>query len=179
MHECLSARVYRCHMGEKVVRWNIKVSKETDLTLRTFLGSQGMKKGDFSEFIEAAVRWRVFHRRVEDIEARNADTDQEELQRALLTMPCARCARKSAPRGRPTKPDARGARYQHSGFFPFGSTGAPSRDLVRLAGRQFYASGLRRAARRIASPAAIKKFEPSDSRLAGREVCEAAAFVVS
>lgn len=30
---------------EEGVRWNIKVSKETDLTLRTFLGSQGMKKG--------------------------------------------------------------------------------------------------------------------------------------
>ena len=29
---------------EEAVRWNIKVSKETDLTLRTFLGSQGMKR---------------------------------------------------------------------------------------------------------------------------------------
>jgi Ribbon-helix-helix domain len=67
-------------MDEEAVRWNIKVSKETDLTLRTFLGSQGMKKGDLSKFIEEAVRWRVFHRRVQDIKARNADTDQEELQ---------------------------------------------------------------------------------------------------
>ena len=65
---------------EEVVRWNIKVSKETDLTLRTFLGSQGMKKGDLSKFIEEAVRWRVFHRTVQDIKARNADTDPEELQ---------------------------------------------------------------------------------------------------
>jgi ribbon-helix-helix protein len=39
-----------------------------------------MKNGDLSEFIEAAVRWRVFHRRIQDIEARNADSDQEELQ---------------------------------------------------------------------------------------------------
>ena len=46
-------------MEEQAVRWNIKVSKETDLTLRTFLGSQGMKKGDLSKFIEEAVRWRV------------------------------------------------------------------------------------------------------------------------
>jgi hypothetical protein len=65
---------------EEVVRWNIKVSKETDLTLRTFLGSQGMKKGDLSKFIEEAVRWRVFHRSVQDIKSRNADADPDELQ---------------------------------------------------------------------------------------------------
>ena len=67
-------------MEQEAVRWNIKVSKETDLTLRTFLGSQGMKKGDLSKFIEEAVRWHVFHRTVQDIKARNADTDPDELQ---------------------------------------------------------------------------------------------------
>ena len=67
-------------MQEEAVRWNIKVSKETDLTLRTFLGSQGMKKGDLSKFIEQAVRAHVFHRTVQDIKARNADTDPDELQ---------------------------------------------------------------------------------------------------
>jgi hypothetical protein len=66
-------------MQEEAVRWNIKVSKETDLTLRTFLGSQGMKKGDLSRFIEQAVRAHVFHRTVQDIKARNADTDPDEL----------------------------------------------------------------------------------------------------
>jgi hypothetical protein len=65
---------------EDAVRWNIKVSKETDLTLRTFLGSQGMKKGDLSKFIEEAVRWRVFHRTVQAIKAHNVDTDPDELQ---------------------------------------------------------------------------------------------------
>jgi len=67
-------------MREEAVRWNIKVSKETDLTLRTFLGSQGMKKGDLSKFIEQAVRAHVFHCAVEDIKARNAGTDPDELQ---------------------------------------------------------------------------------------------------
>ena len=67
------------HM-EEAVRWNIKVSKETDLTLRTFLGSQGMKKGDLSKFIEQAVRAHLFHRTVQDIQARNADTAPDELQ---------------------------------------------------------------------------------------------------
>lgn len=67
-------------MQEETVRWNIKVSKKTDLTLRTFLGSQGMKKGDLSKFIEQAVRAHVFHCTIQDIKARNADTDPDELQ---------------------------------------------------------------------------------------------------
>jgi hypothetical protein len=68
-------------MDEEAVRWNIKVSKETDLTLRTYLGAQGAKKGDLSKFIEEAVRWHVFHRTVQDIRGRNAGTDPDELQR--------------------------------------------------------------------------------------------------
>ena len=67
-------------MEEEAVRWNIKVSKETDLTLRTFLGARGMKKGDLSKFIEEAVRWRVFHRTIQDIKSRNADSDPGEIQ---------------------------------------------------------------------------------------------------
>ena len=67
----------------EAVRWNIKVSRETDLTLRTFLGAQGAKKGDLSKFIEEAARWRAFHCTVQDIRARNADTDPDELQRII------------------------------------------------------------------------------------------------
>jgi hypothetical protein len=65
---------------KEAVRWNIKVSKETDLTLRTYLGAQGMKKGDLSKFIEEAVRWRIFNRTVQEIKARNAGADPDELQ---------------------------------------------------------------------------------------------------
>ncbi|HEX2665663.1 MAG TPA: ribbon-helix-helix domain-containing protein [Candidatus Acidoferrum sp.] len=65
---------------EEGVRWNIKVSREIDLTLRTYLGAQGMKKGDFSKFIEEAVRWRIFNRTVRDIKSRNADAEPDELQ---------------------------------------------------------------------------------------------------
>ncbi|MGA7695815.1 MAG: ribbon-helix-helix domain-containing protein [Candidatus Sulfotelmatobacter sp.] len=68
---------------EEAVRWNIKVSRETDLTLRTFLGAQGAKKGDLSKFIEEAVRWRVFSLIVQDIRERNADMDPDELQRVI------------------------------------------------------------------------------------------------
>ena len=68
---------------EEGVRWSIKVSKETDLTLRTFLGAQGAKKGNLSKFIEEAVRWHVFNRTVQEIRERNAGTDPEELQRII------------------------------------------------------------------------------------------------
>lgn len=67
-------------MQEEAVRWNIKVSKTTDLSLRTFLSSQGMKKGDRSKFIEQAVRAHVFDRTVQDIKTRNAATNPDELQ---------------------------------------------------------------------------------------------------
>jgi hypothetical protein len=67
-------------MEQEAVRWHIKVSKDTDLTLRTFLGARGMKKGDLSRFIEQAVRAHVFHRTVQDLKARNAGTDPDELQ---------------------------------------------------------------------------------------------------
>jgi ribbon-helix-helix protein len=62
-------------MKDGAVRW--KVSKDTDLTLRTFLGAQGAKKGDLSKFIEEAVRWRVLQCTVQDIRARNADADPD------------------------------------------------------------------------------------------------------
>lgn len=65
---------------EQSVRWNIKVSRETDLSLRTFLGTQGMKNGDLSKFIEGAVRWRVFQCTVRDIKRRNANTGAGDVQ---------------------------------------------------------------------------------------------------
>ncbi len=68
---------------EAAVRWNIKVSKGIDLTLRTYLGAKGAKKGALSKFIEEAVRWHVFHRTVQDIRERNADADPDELQRVI------------------------------------------------------------------------------------------------
>jgi hypothetical protein len=70
-------------MEEEAVRWNIKVSKETDLTLRTYLGGRGMKKDDLSKFVDEAVRWRVFHRTVQAIKEQNAHTDPAELQRLI------------------------------------------------------------------------------------------------
>ena len=73
---------------EEAVRWNIKVSREIDLTLRTYLGALGMKKGDLSKFIEEAVRWRIFNRTVQDFKSRNANADTDELQAIIDEALC-------------------------------------------------------------------------------------------
>lgn len=67
-------------MEKQAVRWSLKVSKDTDLSLRTFLGAQGMKKGDLSKFVEDAVNRRVLQCTVQDIWERNADADPDEVQ---------------------------------------------------------------------------------------------------
>ena len=67
----------------EAVRWTIKVSRETDLALRTLLGSQGMKKGDLSNFVEDAVRWRVFDRRVQGLRDSMRDVPAAQLQDAI------------------------------------------------------------------------------------------------
>ncbi len=61
------------------IRWTIKVSKETDLSLRTFLGAQGMKKGDISKFVEDAVQWRLLDRTTQVLKARNQDLGADAL----------------------------------------------------------------------------------------------------
>ena len=76
---------------EDAVRWNIKVSREIDLTLRTYLGAQGMKKGDLSKFIEDAVRWRIFNRTVQEIKSRNADADPDQTFREQHAVGVAAC----------------------------------------------------------------------------------------
>ncbi|MCC6586666.1 MAG: hypothetical protein IT168_08105 [Bryobacterales bacterium] len=70
-------------MPTRPVRWNIKVSSETDSTLRSFLGARGRTKGDMSKFIEDAVRWRLFSRTIHDIKQRNAATDPVELEQII------------------------------------------------------------------------------------------------
>lgn len=65
---------------EESVRWTVKVSKETDIALRTFLAQSGMRKGDLSKFIEEAVRWRVLDRTTSAVRVRTAGMPGEELQ---------------------------------------------------------------------------------------------------
>ncbi|MBI5900699.1 MAG: hypothetical protein HZB40_15900 [Rhodocyclales bacterium] len=64
----------------EAIRWTIKVSPETDLSLRGFLGAQGMKKGDLSKFVEDAVRWRMLDRTVQIVKDRNQDMPADMLE---------------------------------------------------------------------------------------------------
>ena len=66
-----------------LTRLTISWTKETDLELRSYLGSQGMKKGALSRFIEDAVRWRLFDQTVTAIKTRNADTDADALMKMI------------------------------------------------------------------------------------------------
>ena len=67
----------------ETTRLTITWSKETDHALRTFLGSQGMKKGDLSKFIEESVRWRIFHQTVREARKAFADVSPNELQKMI------------------------------------------------------------------------------------------------
>jgi hypothetical protein len=44
---------------DDTIRWTVKVSLETDRSLRSSLGQHGMKKGDLSKFIERAVQKEI------------------------------------------------------------------------------------------------------------------------
>jgi hypothetical protein len=62
---------------DEIVRWTVKVSKDTDVSLRTFLAQRGMKKGDLSKFIERAVQKAVFAQTVAEVQARNVNVPDE------------------------------------------------------------------------------------------------------
>ena len=68
---------------DESIRWTVKVSKDTDLSLRTFLAQRGGKKGDLSKFIEDAVRWRVLEQTVAETKARNANASLREIESAV------------------------------------------------------------------------------------------------
>ena len=70
-------------MGEELTRWSLKVSRETDIALRTLLASRGGKKGDLSRFVEDAVNREVLRAMINDIRDRNADIDPAEVERIV------------------------------------------------------------------------------------------------
>ncbi len=67
-------------MADATTRWTVSVSRDTDITVRSFLAQRGMKKGDLSKFIEDAVRWRVLDQTVAEARASFADLPPDELQ---------------------------------------------------------------------------------------------------
>ena len=68
---------------ETNVRWTVKISKDTDISVRSFLARRGLKKGDLSKFIEEAVRWRVFDQTVAETKARNVGVSAAEIDAAI------------------------------------------------------------------------------------------------
>jgi hypothetical protein len=65
------------------VRWSISVPKETDVALRTYLAQTGLKKGNLSEFVADAVRWRLFELNVSAARAKNVDVPSAEIEDAI------------------------------------------------------------------------------------------------
>ena len=66
--------------NDVTIRWTVSVSKDTDITVRSFLAQRGMKKGDLSKFIEDAVKWRVFEQTVAEARSRFADLEPDALE---------------------------------------------------------------------------------------------------
>ncbi|MGD0126490.1 MAG: ribbon-helix-helix domain-containing protein [Terriglobia bacterium] len=69
--------------AQETTRLTITWSKETDLTLRSFLGARGLKKGALSKFIEEAVRWRLFDQTICAARERFADLPANQLQKEI------------------------------------------------------------------------------------------------
>jgi Ribbon-helix-helix domain len=67
----------------ETTRLTITWSKEADRALRSYLGAQGMKKGDISKFIEEAVRWRIFHQTVRETRKAFANVSPDQLQNRI------------------------------------------------------------------------------------------------
>jgi hypothetical protein len=68
---------------DQPIRWTVRVSKDTDVAVRTFLAQRGMKKGDLAKFIEEAVCWRVLNQTVAETKARNANEPAAEIEAAI------------------------------------------------------------------------------------------------
>jgi Ribbon-helix-helix domain len=78
------------------IRWTVSVSRETDITVRSFLAQRGMKKGDLSKFIEEAVKWRVLDQTMAEARSQFADLPPEQAE-ALIDEAVA-ATRKANPR---------------------------------------------------------------------------------
>ncbi|MFN0118450.1 MAG: ribbon-helix-helix domain-containing protein [Elusimicrobiota bacterium] len=68
---------------ENTVRWSLIVSRETDISLRTYLSQKGMRKGDLSKFVEEAVKWRVLDKIVHKTKQKNERFDSKEIELAI------------------------------------------------------------------------------------------------
>ena len=63
----------------ELARWSLKVSRDTDVALRTLLAARGGRKGDLSRFVEEAVNREVLRQTMNDLRERNADLNEDEV----------------------------------------------------------------------------------------------------
>ncbi|MGH8475832.1 MAG: ribbon-helix-helix domain-containing protein [Methylococcales bacterium] len=66
--------------ADNTTRWTVRVSKNTDIAVRSLLSQRGLKKGDLSKFIEDAVKWRMFDQTLVEARGEFADLAPEALQ---------------------------------------------------------------------------------------------------
>lgn len=67
-------------MSTATTRWNLVVSKQTDISLRQFLASEGGgKKGDLSRFVEDTIKERIYDLTAQAIKQENASRTPEEI----------------------------------------------------------------------------------------------------
>lgn len=67
----------------EVTRLTIVWSKDTDLALRSHLGSRGLKKGALSKFVEDAVKWRLLDQTINEVREVFADVAADELDNLI------------------------------------------------------------------------------------------------
>ena len=84
---------------ENAIRWTVKVSRDTDIALRSFLAQRGLRKGDLSKFVERAVRKEVLAQTAAALKARNQDVPYARLQ-AIIDESIARVRRQGGSRRR-------------------------------------------------------------------------------
>src|SRR5688500_10113401 len=93
-HVCLCVQVEV--IVEETVRWSLKVSRETDEALRAHLGRVGGRKGDFSRFVQDAVKAKLKEKSPRDTSTATG-RDRTGLAEAVREI---RAKTKSLPRAR-------------------------------------------------------------------------------
>ena len=84
---------------EENIRWTVKVSRDTDIALRSYLAQRGLRKGELSKFVERAVRKEVLAQTAAALKARNQDVPYARLQ-AIVDEAVARIRSQSGSRRR-------------------------------------------------------------------------------
>ena len=63
-----------------ITRWTVSVSKDTDVSVRSFLAEHGIEEGGLSRFIEDAVKWRVLDQTMAEARSGFADLSPSDIE---------------------------------------------------------------------------------------------------